>query len=60
MGSGRNEDYGPCGFSHHACEDTKVLESLPNIEAFWPETKEEVDIERFLYSGRPSYINLKR
>ena len=38
VGSGRDEDYGPCGFSHYACEDTKVLEALPGIEAFWPET----------------------
>jgi len=60
VGSGRDDDYGPCGFSHYACEDTKVLEALPGIEVFRPETKEEVDIEKFLYSGKPSYINLRR
>ena len=60
VGSGRDDDYGPCGFSHYACEDTKVLEALPGIEAFWPQTKEDVDIEKFLYSGKPSYINLRR
>ena len=60
VGSGRDDDYGPCGFSHYACEDTKVLDALPGIESFWPETKEDVDIEKFLYSGRPSYINLRR
>ena len=52
VGSGRDDDY--------ACEDTKVLDALPGIESFWPETKEDVDIEKFLYSGRPSYINLRR
>ena len=33
VGSGRDDDYGPCGFSHYACEDTKVLEALSGIEA---------------------------
>ena len=60
VGSGRDDDYGPCGFSHYACEDTKVLEALPGIEVFRPESKEEVDIEKFLYSKKPSYINLRR
>ena len=60
VGSGRNDDYGPCGFSHYACEDMRVMDALPNIEVFRPDTKEEVDIERFLYSNCPSYINLKR
>jgi transketolase len=60
VGSGRDDDYGPCGFSHYACEDTKVLEALPNIEVFRPQSPEEVDIKQFLYSGKPSYINLKR
>ena len=41
-------------------DDAKVLEALPGIEVFRPETKEEVDIEKFLYSGKPSYINLRR
>lgn len=60
VGSGRNDDYGPCGFSHYSFEDLKVLESVPNIEVFYPQSAEEVDIKKFLYSKRPSYINLKR
>lgn len=60
VGSGRDDDYGPCGFSHYACEDTKVLEALPNIEVFRPQSADEVDIKKFLYSSKPSYINLKR
>ena len=36
------------------------MDALPNIEVFRPDTKEEVDIEKFLYSNCPSYINLKR
>ena len=60
VGSGRNQDYGPCGFSHYACEDLKVLEALPNIEVYHPQSAEEVDIKCFLYSNKPSYINLRR
>lgn len=60
VGSGRNDDYGPCGFSHYACEDLKVLESLPGIEVYYPQSAEEVDIKSFLYSNKPSYINLRR
>lgn len=60
VGSGRNDDYGPCGFSHYACEDLKVLESIPNIEVHYPQSKEEVDIKKFLYSKNASYINLRR
>ncbi len=60
VGSGRNDDYGPCGFSHYACEDLKVLEALPNIEVYHPQSADEVDIKKFLYSPKPSYINLRR
>jgi len=60
VGSGRNDDYGVCGFSHYACEDMKVMDVFSGIEVFRPESKEEVDIEKFLYSGKPSYINLRR
>lgn len=60
VGSGRNDDYGPCGFSHYACEDLKVMEAFPNIEVYHPQSPDEVDIKKFLYSNKPSYINLKR
>jgi transketolase len=60
VGSGRNDDYGACGFSHYACEDLEVLKALPNIEVYHPQSADEVDIKKFLYSDKPSYINLKR
>ena len=60
VGSGRNDDYGPCGFSHYACEDLKVMEAFPNIEVYHPQSADEVDIKKFLYSDKPSYINLNR
>jgi transketolase len=60
VGSGRNDDYGACGFSHYAYEDLEVLKALPNIEVYHPQSADEVDIKKFLYSDKPSYINLKR
>ena len=60
VGSGRDDDYGVCGFSHHACEDQQVLSLFPNIKTFRPENKEDIDIKEFLYNSSPSYINLSR
>lgn len=62
IGSGRDRDYGHDGYSHFAEEDRKLMGILSNIEAFWPETKEELPqlLERILYNSRPSYLNLRR
>lgn len=60
VGSGRNNDYGVCGFSHHACEDEKVISIFSNVKSFRPESKEDINIKEFLYNGQPSYINLSR
>ena len=60
VGSGRNEDYGVCGFSHYACEDLEVMKIFSNIEVHHPQSPDEIDIKKFLYSHTPSYINLQR
>jgi transketolase len=60
VGSGRNDDYGVCGFSHYACEDLKVMDIFSNIKVFRPETKEDVNVKDFLYDPSPAYINLSR
>jgi transketolase len=60
VGSGRNDDYGVCGFSHYACEDMQVLSIFPNIKTFIPTTKDDVNIKEFLYDPSPSYMNLSR
>ena len=60
VGSGRNDDYGVCGFSHYACEDMQVLSIFPNIKTFVPSTKDDVDVKEFLYNSSPSYMNLSR
>ena len=60
VGSGRNEDYGVCGFCHYACEDLEVMKIFSNIEVDHPQSPDEIDIKKFLYSHTPSYINLQR
>ncbi len=60
VGSGRNDDYGVCGFSHYACEDMQVLSIFPNIKTFIPNTKGDVNVKEFLYNSSPSYMNLSR
>jgi transketolase len=60
VGSGRNDDYGVCGFSHYACEDMQVLSIFPNIKTFIPSTKDDVNVKEFLYNPSPSYMNLSR
>ena len=60
VGSGRDEDYGVCGFSHYACEDLEVMKIFSEIEVHYPQSFEDNDIKKFLYSNTPSYINLKR
>ena len=60
VGSGRDEDYGVCGFSHYACEDLEVMKIFSEIEVHYPQSFKDIDIKKFLYSNTPSYINLKR
>lgn len=62
VGGGRDRDYSHDGFSHWAEEDRDIMKILSNIEAHWPETKEELPqlLTRILYNGKPSYLNLRR
>ncbi|MEX2013063.1 MAG: hypothetical protein WD967_01530 [Candidatus Levyibacteriota bacterium] len=62
IGSGRNKDYIHDGISHWALEDKEILDILSNIDARWPNTKEEIPdlVSEMLKSKEPWYINLKR
>lgn len=62
VGGGRNSDYEHQGFTHYAGDDIDILRIFPNIEAFWPNSSEEMerDVGKWLYNGKPSYLNLKR
>jgi len=62
VGGGRDRDYDSDGFSHWAEEDTQMMKMFRNINAYWPETKEEIpSLMKEVISGyRPTYINLTR
>jgi len=62
IGSGRDTDYYHDGFTHHAEEARAVLDTVPNIVQFWPETKEEIPemLEEMIANKKPSFISLKR
>lgn len=62
IGSGRNQDYEHDGFSHYAGDDKDLMKLFPNINSYWPKTKDEVPelLVRSVYSEQPTYINLSR
>jgi transketolase len=62
VGSGRDKDYIHDGISHWAEDDEKILSALPNIQIFKPLSENELKTQfiEFLYSNKPSYLNLKR
>jgi transketolase len=57
VGGGRGEDYGNLGFSHHAT-DHGILGLFENIDFLVPEGT--FDLKEIIYSGKPTYLNLKR
>lgn len=63
IGAGRDDDYSKeDGFSHDAQDDAKIMESLTNIDCYWPQSKEALieNINRAIKNDNPSYINIKR
>ncbi len=56
-GSGRAQDYAHEGFSHDA-SDHEILKQFKNIEFIVPE--EGFDLKEIIYSGKPTYLNLRR
>jgi transketolase len=61
VGTGRNKDYGNCGFTHWAEDDENIVKAaFPSLKFFKPEVLDESIVRDFLFSDEPSYINLKR
>lgn len=62
LGGGRGGDYEHDGYTHWAGDDRDILNTMPNIIPFWPESERELRevTEQWLYNGKPSYLNLKR
>jgi Transketolase, C-terminal subunit len=57
VGAGRGQDYAHEGFSHDA-SDHEILKQFKNIDFIVPEN--EFNLSEIIYSGRPTYLNLKR
>ena len=57
VGGGRGQDYAHEGFSHDA-SDHEILKQFKNIEFIVPEN--DFDLKEIIYSGKPTYLNLKR
>jgi len=57
VGSGRGQDYLGMGFSHDA-SDHEILKQFKNINFIVPE--ESFNLTEIIYSGKPTYLNLKR
>lgn len=57
VGTGRGKDYGHLGFSHDA-SDHEILKQFKNIDFIVPE--KDFDLKTIIYSGKPTYLNLKR
>lgn len=62
IGAGRDDDYKEDGWTHQSPDVKQILDTLPNIQQFWPETKEEMDtiIHQVVTNGKPSFISLRR
>lgn len=62
IASGRDKDYTHDGISHHSEDAKKILDCLPNITQYWPETKEEIPnlVKQLAEATQPSFISLKR
>jgi len=57
VGGGRGKDYLHLGFSHYA-DDHEILKQFKNINFVVPE--ESFNLHEIIYSGKPTYLNLKR
>jgi transketolase len=57
VGSGRDQDYAQLGFSHDA-SDHEILKQFKNINFIVPE--DSFNLSDIIYSGKPTYLNLKR
>ena len=60
VGSGRDKDYGAAGFTHYANDDIEIMQNFENIVLLKPENIDEEIIKDFIYSEKPSYLNLTR
>lgn len=62
VGSGRDKDYFYIGITHFSDDDRDVMALFDRITSYWPQSDRDVSkiMRQFLYSKKPSYMNLSR
>jgi transketolase len=60
VGSGRDRDYGHCGFTHWSEDDVQIMKCFDNIKTYKPSEITEDLVTEFLTSDKPAYLNLAR
>ena len=60
VGSGRDKDYSHDGITHWAEDDLSIMKNLSNISLFKPKELTEDLCRTFLFSDKPTYLNLSR
>lgn len=62
IGTGRDKDYIHDGFSHWSEEDREIMKVFNNIDANWPNSKEDIPniVKKMVNIDKPWYINLRR
>jgi len=61
VGGGRDKDYEIDGFTHDASDIKNFMKSL-NIINYYPNFEDNLEgiFKKFLYNGKPSYLNLRK
>ena len=62
VASGRGMDYLEDGITHQSQDAKAILDTLPNIKQYWPDTKEQISaiVKELVLNDIPSFISLKR
>ena len=60
VGSGRDKDYSHDGITHWAEDDMSIMKNLSNISLFKPKELTADVFKTFLFSEKPTYLNLSR
>ena len=61
-GSGRDDDYKHDWYSHNAEDVQAILKTLPNIQQYYPPTKEDIPylLEKCIKDPNPYFVSLRR
>lgn len=60
VGSGRDKDYSHDGITHWADDDLTIMKCLSNISLFKPKELTDEVFNTFLFSDKPTYLNISR